>query len=103
MDDMRVDSGFHDYLLRDVLKEHHSDELEGAEAEVRRGQGCTLASSPCALRGEREREKGGGGWERIGGRTMMLSMTMRMGCVLKLGRFVNVQYAPIGPLGHHCM
>jgi hypothetical protein len=42
VDDMCVDSGFHDYLLRDVLKEHRSDE-RGAEPEVsnfRRGQGC---------------------------------------------------------------
>lgn len=35
----------------------------------------------------------------IGVRTMMRSMRMRMGCVLKLERFINVQCAPVGPLG----
>jgi hypothetical protein len=81
------------------LKEHRSDE-RGAEPEVsnfRRGQGC-MHHHYVLLGGG-----GGGGWERIGGRTMMPGMTMRMGCVLKLGRFVNVQHAPVGPLGHHCM
>lgn len=56
------------YLLRDVMKEHSSDEQGGAEAEVskfRRGRGCTLASPTCF----QERGLVGGGvgvWVGVG-------------------------------------